>query len=140
RVQRTTLDTCLGNFRHLFELESGFYDYSLDLLDTGSYYVQFDRLFAHWREVLPGRIMEVSYESLVQAPEPTLRRVVGFCELDWHDVCLRPHENKAPVRTPNSWQVREPIYMSSLGRWRHYADQLQPLRDMLAGAGIALET
>lgn len=139
-LRRGALDTCLGNFRHLFELESGFYDYSLDLLDTGSYYVQFDRLLAHWREVLPGRIMEVGYESLVQSPESTLRRVVGFCDLDWHDACLRPHENKAPVRTPNSWQVREPVYMSSLGRWRHYADQLQPLRDMLAGAGIALET
>lgn len=137
-LRRGALDTCLGNFRHLFELESGFYDYSLDLLDTGRYYVRFDRLLAHWREVLPGRIMEVGYEALVEAPEPTLRRVLAFCGLHWHNACVRPHENKAPVRTPNSWQVREPIYASSLGRWRHYAHELQPLREMLLDAGIQL--
>ncbi|MGH8190851.1 MAG: tetratricopeptide repeat-containing sulfotransferase family protein [Rhodanobacteraceae bacterium] len=138
-LRRGALDTCLGNFRHLFELESGFYDYSLDLLDIGHYYVEFDRLLAHWRTVLPGRIMEVGYESLVQAPEATLRHVLTFCDLPWNALCLRPEDNQTPVRTPNSWQVREPVYASSIGRWRHYAHELQPLRDILTVAGIEPE-
>lgn len=138
-VRRGALDTCSGNFRHLFELESGFYDYSLDLLDIGRYYIQFERLLAHWRKVVPGRILEVSYEALVRAPEATLRRVLAFCDLSWDAACLRPQDNQAPVRTPNTWQVRAPVYTSSIGHWRHYSHELQPLRDMLEAAGVGLE-
>lgn len=138
-LRRDPLDTCLGNFRHLFALESGFYDYALDLLDTGRYYVQFDRLMAHWRTVLPGRIMEVSYESLVHDPEPVIRQALAFCGLSWNDACLRSERNTAPVNTPNAWQVRAPIYTTAIGRWRHYAPQLQALRTLLADAGIPLQ-
>lgn len=137
-LRRDALDTCMGNFRHLFELESGFYDYSLDLLDIGRYYIGFSRLLAHWHQVLPGRILEVDYEQLVQAPEPILRSVLAFCGLPWNDAVLRPQDNKAPVRTPNAWQVRAPVYTSAIGRWRQYAQQLQPLRAMLAEGGIRL--
>jgi Flp pilus assembly protein TadD len=135
-LRRGALDACLGNFRHLFDLDSGFYDYSLDLLDIGRYYIQFDRLLAHWRKVLGRRIMEVHYEALVLAPEDTLRKVLAFCDLSWDEACLRPQDNVAPVSTPNSWQVRAPIYTSAVGRWQRYAHELQPLREMLAGAGI----
>lgn len=138
-LRRAALDTCVGNFRHLFEMESGYYDYSLDLLDIGRYYIQFERLLVHWLEVLPGRILEVSYEAMVRAPEATLRRVLAFCDLPWDPACLRPQDNPAPVRTPNTWQVHEPIYTSSIGYWRHYARELQPLRNQLAEAGIELE-
>lgn len=137
-LRRDALDTCMGNFRHLFEPESGFYDYSLDLLDTGRYYLGFNRLLAHWHKVLPGRILEVDYEELVQAPEPILRRVSAFCGLSWNDAVLRPQDNKAPVRTPNAWQVRAPVYTSAIGSWRRYAQQVQPLRAVLAEGGIPL--
>ncbi len=137
-LRRDALDTCLGNFRHLFELESGFYDYSLDLLDTGRYYIGFSRLLTHWHKVFPGRILEVGYEELVQAPEPTLRSVLAFCGLPWNDAVLRPQDNKTPLRTPNAWQVRTPVYTSAIGRWRQYAQQLQPLRAILAEGGIQL--
>jgi tetratricopeptide (TPR) repeat protein len=138
-LRRDPLDTCLGNFRHLFKLESGFYDYSLDLLDTGRYYIQFDRLIAHWRDVLPGRILEVSYESLVETPETSVRQVLAFCGLSWDEACLRSESNTTPVNTPNAWQVRAPIYKTAVGRWRHYAPQLGALRELLAGAGIPLQ-
>lgn len=138
-LRRGALDTCVGNFRHLFEMDSGYYDYSLDLLDIGRYYIRFERLLAHWREVVPGRILEVKYEDLVRAPEATLRRVLAFCKLPWNAACLRPQDNRTPVRTPNTWQVREPIYTSSVGYWRHYARELEPLSDMLAQAGIGPE-
>jgi hypothetical protein len=131
-LRRDPLDTCLGNYRHLFQLESGFYDYSLDLLDTGRYFIQFDRLMSHWREVLPGHILEVSYESLVSSPETVMRQVLPFCGLPWDDACLHSESNTSPVNTPNAWQVRAPIYTAAVGRWRRYAPQLQALQQLLA--------
>ncbi len=135
-LRRDPLDTCVGNFRHLFEQESGFYDYSFDLADIGRYYIQFDRLIAHWRKLLPGRILELSYESLVTDPEATTRELLAFCELPWNEACLRSEDNAAPVNTPNAWQVRAPIYRSAVGRWKRFQPELRDLRWLLAGAGI----
>ena len=137
-LRRDPLDTCLGNFRHLFDWETPFYDYSFDLLDTGRYYIQFDRLMAHWRNVLPGRILEVPYESLVAAPEATARQLLAFCDLPWNDACLRSENNTAPVNTPNAWQVRAPIYRTAIGRWKQYEPQLRELQKMLTEAGVEL--
>ncbi|MEW9571891.1 sulfotransferase [Rhodanobacter sp. Si-c] len=135
-LRRDPLDACIGNFRHLFELESGFYDYSFNLDDIGRYYIQFDRLLAHWRKVLPGRILELPYESLVENTEAAARELLAFCELPWNDACLRSESNTAPVNTPNAWQVRAPVYQRAIGHWRHYEPQLRDLRWLLAGAGI----
>jgi len=137
-LRRDPLDTCLGNFRHLFDRETPFYDYSFDLLDTGRYYIQFDRLMAHWRKVLPGRILELPYESLVEAPEATARQLLAFCDLPWNDACLRSENNTAPVNTPNAWQVRAPIYRTAIGRWKQYEPQLRELQKLLAEASIEL--
>ncbi|HEV2682332.1 MAG TPA: sulfotransferase [Rhodanobacter sp.] len=136
-LRRDPLDTCLGNFRHLFDRESPYYDYSFDLLDTGRYYIQFDRLIAHWRNVLPGRILELPYESLVKAPVATARQLLAFCDLPWNDACLRSENNTAPVNTPNAWQVRAPIYRTAIGRWKHYEPQLHELQKLLAESGRA---
>lgn len=138
-LRRDPLDTCFGNFRHLFDRESPYYDYACDLLDTGRYYIQFDRLMTHWRNVLPGRILELPYESLVEAPEASVRRLLAFCELPWQDACLHPEQNTAPVNTPHAWQVRAPIYRSAIGRWKPYEAQLRELRALLDGAGIAAQ-
>jgi len=137
-LRRDPLDTCLGNFRHLFDRETPFYDYSFDLLDTGRYYIQFDRLMAHWNKVLPGRILELPYESLVEAPEATARQLLAFCDLPWNDACLRSESNTAPVNTPNAWQVRAPIYRTAIGRWKHYEPQLRELKKLLTEAGVEL--
>lgn len=135
-LRRDPIDTCLSNFRHLFEQESSFYDYSCDLLDTGGYYVLFDRLMAHWQRVLPGRILEMPYESLVTAQEASTRCLLEFCGLSWNDACLHFEDNPAPVNTPNAWQVRAPIFRTALGRWKHYVPQLAGLRALLEQAGI----
>lgn len=137
-LRRDPMDTCLSNFRNLFQAESGFYDYSLDLLDTGRYYIQFERLMVHWHNVLPGRILDVRYESLVQMPEPSLRRVLDFCHLPWNESCIHSESNVTPVNTPNAWQVRAPIYKTAVGSWRRYADQTQGLRELLVTAGISV--
>lgn len=137
-LRRDPMDTCLSNFRQLFAQTSPYYDYSFDLLDTGRYYLLFDRLMAHWRRVLPGRMLEIEYEALVADPESGTRRLLEHCGLAWHEGCLRFEQNPAPVATASAVQVREPINRSSIGRWRKYATELRPLQALLEEAGIAL--
>jgi hypothetical protein len=88
------------------------------------------RLLNHWRSVLPGRIHHVVYEELVADLEGTSRRLLAACGLDWDPTCLQFHRNSRPVRTASLTQVRKPIYASSVGRWKNYADELA---DLFAG-------
>ena len=134
-VRRDPLDTCLGNFRQLFALGFSYYDYAYDLLDTGRYWVAFDRLIAHWRSVLPGRIHEIQYERLVADQLAETRRLLEHCGLDWEDGCLAFERNPAAVATASAVQVREPIHARAVGRWRRYEHELQPLVRLLAEEG-----
>ncbi len=136
-VRRHPLDTCLSNFRQLFALRLSYYDYAYDLLDTGRYYLAFDRLVAHWRRLLPGRIHELAYEQLVADPHGETRRLLRHCGLDWEDGCLAFERNPAAVATASAVQVREPIYARAVGRWRRYERELQPLIRLLAEEGCA---
>jgi len=138
-LRRNPMDTCLSNFRQLFAQTSPYYDYSFDLLDTGRYYLMFDRLMAHWQRVLPGRIHELHYETLVDAQEASTRELLAFCGLPWDDACLRFEDNQAPVATASAVQVRAPMYRSALQRWKRYPTQLAELRALLEGAGVAVE-
>jgi tetratricopeptide (TPR) repeat protein len=137
-LRRGALDTCLSNYRQLFAtaFSSSYYDYSLDLLHTGRYYVQFDALARHWRETIPANYTEVRYEDVVERTEPEARRLIEFCGLDWHPSCLAFDQNAAPVATASSVQVRQPIYRSALERWRNYETQIEPLRRLLGDAGV----
>lgn len=137
-LRRNPLDTCLGNFRQLFALSSPYYEYSYDLLETGRYYVEFERLMRHWDEVLPGRILQLDYESLVNDQEAATRRLLGFCGLPWEDACMHFEENAAAVATASATQVREGMNRSYQGRWRKYADELAGLRTLLEDSGIVL--
>jgi tetratricopeptide (TPR) repeat protein len=138
-LRRHPLDTCLGNFRHLFEQQSSYYDYAFDLLDTGRYYIGFDRLMAHWHRVFPGRILDIHYEALVTAQEDVVRKSLAFCGLPWHEACLQSERNTTPVNTPNAWQVRAPVYRHAVGRWRQYETQLGELRALLENAGVVID-
>jgi hypothetical protein len=87
---------------------------------------------AHWREVLPtDRFLEVDYEAIVSDPEPNIRKMVEFCGLPWSDNCLRPDLNQAPIFTPSAWQARQPIFRTSVDRWRRFEPWLGPLRELL---------
>jgi tetratricopeptide (TPR) repeat protein len=112
----------------------GAHAYSYDLTHLGLYYRQYDRLMRHWRDTLDIPLLEVDYESLVADPEPGMREIVGFCGLPWEDACLRFHENKRPMPSASYDQVRQPIYTSSVDRWRRYESYLGLLRDALDGA------
>lgn len=135
-LRRNPLDTCLSNFRQLFALKSPYYDYSFDLLDTGRYYVLYRRLMAHWRQLLPGRILEIDYEAIVERQQESTRNLLEFCGLPWEDACLSFEQNQAPVATASLVQVREPIFRTSLQRWRRYESELADLRALLLDAGI----
>lgn len=137
-LRRNPMDTCLSNFRQLFTLASPYYDYSFDLLDTGRYYLLFDQLMTHWRNILPGRVLEVDYEGLVDAQEGATRRLLEFCGLPWDAACLRFERNEAPVSTASAVQVREPLYRSAVGRWKRYEAQLSGLRDLLEAGGVPI--
>jgi Tfp pilus assembly protein PilF len=137
-LRRNAMDTCLSNFRQLFATRFSYYNYAYDLLDTGRYYIEFDRLIAHWRRALPpDRFIEVQYETLVSAQETESRRLIAFCGLDWNDACLDFHRNAMPVATASSVQVRSPMYTTSVGRWKRYGDRLDALRNLFDAAHIA---
>lgn len=135
-LRRNPMDTCWSNFKHLFATNFSYYNYSYDLMDTGVYYLAFDRLMAHWATVLPGRVLEVQYENLVDNLEGETRRIIGHLGLPWSDACLNFHENDAAVATPSAAQVRQPIYKDSVGKWRRYAGHLAPLAAFFAANGI----
>ena len=82
---------------------------------------------------MPLRILEVRYEELVANLEAESRRLIAFLGLDWEPACLAFHETERPVFTASLWQVRQPLYSSSVGRWRNYRKHLGPLLDGLKG-------
>lgn len=92
--------------------------YATDLADTAFYYRQCDRLLDHWRQIPAMRLAEVNYEELVANPDQVVRRLVQDASLDWNDHCLNFHQTSRPIMTPSRWQVRQPIYSSSTGRWK----------------------
>jgi tetratricopeptide (TPR) repeat protein len=135
-LRRNAVDTCLSNFRQVFDLRSPYFDYSFDLLDTGRYYLLFDRLMSHWQRVFPGRILEVQYEDLVTDQEANTRRLLEFCGLPWNEACLSFERNQAPVATASAVQVRAAMNRNSIDRWKHYEPQLAGLLRLLAEGGI----
>lgn len=102
-----------------------------DLTDLGRFYKLHERLMQHWQEVLPGRILQVEYEDLVNDPEVQIRRLLKFCDLGFEPQCLEFHTLKRPVATASVLQVREPLYKDAVDHWRHYAQFLRPLFDAL---------
>jgi hypothetical protein len=128
-VSRNPVDTCLSCFMQLFG--SG-QEQTYDLAELGRYYADYARLMEHWRSVLPdGAFLDAQYEDIVADQETQARRMIAFCGLDWNDACIDFHKNKRSILTASVTQVRQPIYKSSVERWRHYEKFLGPLLDAL---------
>ncbi len=138
--RRAAVDTALSIHQTLFHPGLAFPTGGDELV---AYFRSYRRLTDHWRSVLPAdRFLEVDYEELTRAPEPGIRRIIAACGLTWHDACLHPESNPRAVRTPSKWQTRQPIYRTSVARWKRYEPWLGPLRALVdAGsepnAGIA---
>ena len=138
-VRRHPLDTVLSNYRQLFATGYSYYGYAHDLRWAADYYARFDRLVSAFRGALPAeRFTEVAYEDVVVDLEGQARRVVDFCGLEWEPGCVDFHENTAPVATASSAQVRQPLYSTSVGRWRRYVRHLKPAIDVLEANGIVI--
>ena len=88
---------------------------------------------------MPGVVLTVQYEDIVGDARGQARRLLQHCGLDWDERCVRFHENSRPSTTASALQVRQPLYDTSIGRWRHYEEQLGPLRAQLEAAGIACD-
>ena len=126
--RRDAVDTCFSCYTKLFRDVK----FASDLRELGLYYRCYEALMAHWRGLLPAECFtEVHYENVVADVESEARRLLEFCGLPWDPACLAFHENRRPVRTASVTQVRQPIYRSSVGRWKPYARYLGPLLDAL---------
>lgn len=128
-VRRNPVDTCLSCYTKLFGGEQQF---TYNQSELGVFYRHYERLMAHWREILPSeRFIEVDYEAVVDNLEGEARRLVDFLGLPWDNACLSFHDNRRVVRTASVNQVRQPIYKTSKGRWQAYAGYLAPLLEAL---------
>ena len=126
---RDPLDTCLSCFSKLFTTGHPF---SYDLRELGRFHRLYQGLMADWDKLLPpGSVLQFSYEALVEDLEGGARRLVEHCGLPWDEACLSFHTTARPVRTASLAQVRQPIYSSSVGRWRRYEKELAPLMEAL---------
>jgi tetratricopeptide (TPR) repeat protein len=127
--RRTAVDTALSIHQTHFHPGFAFPTGGAELV---AYFRGYQRLINHWRSVLPAdRFIEVDYEDLTRVPEPVIRRMITACGLEWHDACLRPECNPRAVKTPSKWQTRQPIYHTSVARWRRYEAWLGPLRALV---------
>ncbi len=129
--RRDPMDVGLSCF---FQCFTHGHEYSRDLHHLGRFMRRYLDLLDYWRARLPAeRWLTVDYEDLVTAPEPILRRVLDFLDLPWDPACLDHLEAEGGVTTASQWQVREPLYTRSIGRWRRYARWLGPLEAGLSG-------
>lgn len=128
-VKRNPLDTCISCFQRLF----GHNQYqSYDLAELGTYYKDYVHLMDHWKKILPkGSLYEVTYEELVANPESQAKSLIAACGLEWDEECLNFHKNKRSIRTASVTQVRQPIYKTSVEKWRRYEKYLSPLIEAL---------
>jgi len=131
--RRDPRDTCLSCYFHRFDQPLVWYT---DLVDCGSRALELERLAEHWRRVLPLCMLTIDYEALVADLEGESRRLIEFLDLDWEPACLDFHKTERPVRTASGWQVRQPLFTRSVGRWRKYERHIGPLLEVLAQGAV----
>lgn len=132
-LTRDPLDTCYAVYKTLFFRA---YSYSYQLDELVDYFISYRKQMDHWHEVLPGRILDVSYEQLVQAPEEQARRVLSWCDLPWEEAVLNFYEQDSPSMTASAMQVRKPVNTNSIGAWRRAGSGFDGVRERLQEAGL----
>jgi tetratricopeptide (TPR) repeat protein len=131
--KRDPIDNSVSCFMNAFNESHG---YNTDLKNLGLYYREYHRLMEHWKKLLPGQIYENTYENLIADQEGETRRLIAFLDVPWDDACLRYEENERTVNTISRWQVRQPIYKSSIKRWKNYEGKLLPLIEALGDLAV----
>ena len=115
------------------------YPFSYQLEDLAAYYLAYRQLMQHWEVVMPGVMHHLAYEQLVTEPERETRTLLEYCGLDWEPRCLEFYQHGQASTTASASQVREPVYRTSVDKWRLYEEELQPLIGLLKNAGIPLD-
>ena len=128
---RDPMDTCVSCYFQNFAAANSGMSFSFDLNALGHYYRLYQDVMEHWKKVLPGRIYDIHYESLVSNPQPEIERLLDYCELEWEDACME-HDKSTHITTTASYdQVRQPINTKSVDRWKRYGKNLAPLKAAL---------
>ncbi len=130
-ARREPMACCFSNFKQLF---ANGQEFTYGLTDLARYYRTYLELMRHWHQVLPGRILRVQHEAVVEDLEGSVHRLLEFCGLPFEPQCLAFHENKRVVRTASSEQVRQKITRSGLEQWKHFAPWLDELSATLGDA------
>jgi tetratricopeptide (TPR) repeat protein len=130
-ARREPMACCFGNLKQLFASGQEF-TYSIE--DIARYYRTYLELMRHWEAVLPGRVLRVHHEDVVDDLEGSVRRLLEYCELDFEPACIEFYRTERSVRTASSEQVRQPIYREGLDQWRHFEPWLADLRAALGDA------
>ncbi len=136
-IQRDPRDTAISNFQQNFKAKRGGLGYAFDLEHTACQLNDYHRLMAHWREVLPVPMFEVTYEELVEDQETVTREMLDFIGIDWDDNVTNFHQTERAVRTASVSQVRQPIYKTSRRKWKNYEAFIAPLLDNLNDEVVA---
>jgi tetratricopeptide (TPR) repeat protein len=127
-ARREAMACCFSNFKQLFASGQEF-TYSLE--DIARYYRSYYELMAHWDAVLPGKILRVEHENVVEDLEGNVRRILAFCGLEFERGCVDFYKTERSIRTASSEQVRQPIFKEGLDQWRHFEPWLDPLKQAL---------
>jgi tetratricopeptide (TPR) repeat protein len=127
-ARRSPMACCFSGFKQLFA-EGQDFTYNLD--DIGRYYQAYIKLMTHWDKVIPGFVLTVNHEDVVDNLEKQVHKMLNFCNLPFEQSCLDFHKTKRNIKTPSSEQVRQPIYKSAMAQWRHFEDHLMPLKKAL---------
>ena len=127
--QRDAMDTCFSNFKNFFS--AGTLSFSYDLNDLGTYFNLYKDLMRFWLSIFKNDIYNLSYERLIDKQEEETKNLLKYLGLSWNKLCLEPHKNRKIVATASLAQVRNPIYKSSLNKWRNYSDELKVLKDLV---------
>ncbi|KCV81579.1 sulfotransferase [Actibacterium atlanticum] len=135
-VRRDPRDNCLSMYKNMFV--EGTHRYTTDLETLAKTYLSYLETLDYWRKATPGAFHEIRYEDLIGNPEEKARELIAECGLDWEDRCLEFYKNASKVKTLSVYQVRQPIYSSSVGAWKNFESELKPLIDILDKGG-ALE-
>jgi len=127
-ARRNPMDCCFSGFKQLF---GDGQEFSYSLSDIGRYYNAYEKLMSHWHSVLPGEILTVQHEDVLDDLEGQVKRILAFCGLEFEEACLRFHKTKRVIKTPSSEQVRQPIYKTGMGQWKPFESNLTELKDVL---------
>jgi hypothetical protein len=135
-ARREPMACCFSNFKQLFA--SG-QEFTYDIEDIARYYRSYVQLLRHWDDALPGKVLRIQHEDVVEDLEGNVRRILDFCGLPFEPACLAYHKTERSVRTASSEQVRRPIFKEGINQWRHFEPWLGSLRSALGDLVPATE-